>query len=91
MRLRLRLRGGGRVLRQLLGRDETWAIQQIERCVTALSGERYATHVPTDEQTTDEIVEAIAADAGLALSRPRLSPVRERIQRLQLGVRHIRL
>jgi gluconate kinase len=71
LQARLRLRGGGRVLRQLLGRDETWAIQQIDRCVTALSGERYATHVPTDEQTPDEIVEAIAADAGLELGQPR--------------------
>ena len=79
------------MLRQLLGRDETWAIQQIDRCVTALSGERYATHVPTDARTPDEIVEAIAADAGLELGRPRLSAVRERMQRLQVGLRHIRL
>jgi hypothetical protein len=31
------------------GRDETWAIQQIDRCVRALSDARYATHVPTDD------------------------------------------
>ena len=90
LQARLRLRGGGRVLRQLLGRDETWAIEQIDRCVTALGGGRYATHVPTDQQTPDEIVEAIAVDAGLELSQPRLSPVRERVQRLQVGLRHIR-
>jgi gluconate kinase len=73
-----------------LGRDETWAIQQIDRCVTALANPRYATHVPTDERTPDEVVEFIAADAGLQLIRPRLSPARERLHRVEIGIRHIR-
>ena len=90
LRRRLRLRHAhlvGRALR----RDETWAIGQIERCVNALSGERYATHVPTDRESPDEVVEMIAADAGLDLVRPRLSPAREQIHRLEVGLRHIRM
>jgi len=78
---------GGR----LLGRDETWAIQQIDRCVSALSDARYATHVPTDDRSVDEVVETIAADAKLPLSRPRLSPVRFQARRLTVAARHIRL
>src|SRR5579863_4540709 len=62
---RLRRRSGY-VIGRVLGRDETWAMQQIDRCVTALPGERYATHIPTDSRTPDELVELIAADAELA-------------------------
>lgn len=79
------------LLGRALGRDETWAIQQIERCVTALADERYATHIETDEMTPDEILEFIPNDAGLELIRPRLSPARERLHRLEIGVRHIRI
>jgi hypothetical protein len=87
---RLRARGAY-LLAKALRRDETWAIQQIERCVTALADARYATHVPTDDRTPDEVVEFIAADSSLELVRPRLSPARERIYRLEVGIRHIRL
>lgn len=73
-----------------LGRDETWAIQQIDRCIAALGDARYATHVPTDDRTPDEIVEFISNDAGLELIRPRLSPARERFYRIEIGMRHIR-
>jgi|SRR5579863_903096 len=90
LRRRLRPRHAyliGRALR----RDETWAIEQIDRCVNALSGERYATHVPTDHRSPDDVVEMIAADAGLELIRPRLPVAREQLHRLEVGVRHIRL
>jgi hypothetical protein len=90
LRRRLRLRSGY-VIGRALGRDETWAMQQIDRCVNALAAERYATHVPTDDRTPDEVVELIAADAGLELTRPRLSPPREKLRRLEIGIRHIRL
>lgn len=72
-------------------RRETWAVEQIPRCVAALARERYATHVQTDDRTTDEVVEWIAADAGLTLTRPRLSPCRYQFRRLGVGVRHIRV
>ncbi len=86
-RLRLRSRHLiGRVLR----RDETWATQQIDRCVNALAADRYATHIPTDDLTPDEVVELIAADADLELIRPRLSAARYQLRRLEIGIRHIR-
>lgn len=71
-------------------RRETWAVQQIPRCVAALSQERYATHVDTDHRTTDEVVEWIAADAGLPLTAPRLAPWSHQLHRLRVGVAHIR-
>jgi hypothetical protein len=90
LRRRLRLRSRY-LIGRALGRDETWARQQIERCVRALSAPRYATHVPTDHMTRNEVVELIAADAGLELKRPRLSAAREQLHRFEIGVRHIRL
>ena len=90
LRRRLRLRSRY-LIGRALGRDETWARQQIERCVTALSAPRYATHVATDHTTPNEVVELIAADAGLELTRPRLSPAREQLHRFEIGVRHLRL
>ncbi|MET0898592.1 MAG: AAA family ATPase [Mycobacterium sp.] len=86
LRSRLAYMGG-----RLLGRDETWAIRQIDRCVAALGDPRFATQVPTDGRSLDEVVEAIAADAGLSLSRPRLSPVRHQVRRLAVAARHVRL
>ena len=71
--------------------DETWATQQIPRCVAALSTDRYATHVPTDNLTVDEVVEWIADDVGLQLTRPRLRPFSSRLRRMIVGVRHVRV
>jgi len=89
LKRRLRLRSQ-HLIGRVLGYDETWAMQQIDRCVNALAAERYATHIPTDDLTTDEVVEMIAADAGLELTRPRLSAARYQLRRLDVGIRHIR-
>ncbi|CAN5677705.1 tunicamycin resistance ATP-binding TmrB [soil metagenome] len=87
-RLRTRLEALGS---RLFGGDETWAIRQIDRCVAALADKRYATHIRTDDRTVDEVVETIAADAGLTLPVPRLSPLRFQARRLSVAARHIRL
>jgi AAA domain len=71
-------------------RRETWAMRQIPRCVAALSQDRYAVHVETDYRTPDEVVEWIADDAGLNLTKPRFTPWRYQLRRLNVGVRHIR-
>ncbi|WP_019135772.1 AAA family ATPase [Cellulomonas massiliensis] len=71
-------------------RRETWAVQQIPRCVAALAQEHYATHVETDDRTTDEVVEWIAADAGLTLDAPRLAPWRYQVQRLKVAAGFVR-
>ena len=90
LRRRLRQRSGY-VLARLAGRDETWATQQIDRCVAALITDRYATQVTAEERSIDEVVEVIAGDAGLTLTRPRYSRPRSQARQLAVGVRHIRL
>jgi hypothetical protein len=73
------------------GRGETWAFAQIDRCVSALAADHYATQVPTDGRTVDEVVESVAAHAGLTLEKQRLTPARYQLRRLTVGARHIRL
>lgn len=73
-----------------VGRPETWALQQIPRCVSALATERFAEHIPTDDRPIDDVVEDIAARAGLTLSLPRLSSARYQLRRAAVGVRHLR-
>lgn len=90
LRRRLRTRSAY-WLGRAVGRPETWAIDQIPRCVPALATERFATHVPTDERTVDEVVEDIAGRAGLSLGPPRLPAGRRQLRRLAVGVRHIRV
>ncbi|MET4428679.1 AAA family ATPase [Mycolicibacterium sp. 624] len=80
----------GYALARVTGRDESWAMQQIDRCTTALADERFAEHVDTDNRTVDEVVEDIAARADLTLTRPRLSAARYQLRRAAVGIRHIR-
>jgi hypothetical protein len=89
LRRRLRARTGY-LLARVTGRDESWAMQQIERCVTALAGDRFAEHVPTDDRTVDEVVEEIADRAGLTLAESRLSPGRYQLRRAAVSLKHIR-
>lgn len=86
--LRKRLRSR---LSTIRGHEDTWALGNIDRCVTALSAARYATHVPTDDLPIDEVVEWIARDADLPLTRPRMRPARYQARRLAVGIRHIRI
>lgn len=90
LRSRLGTRSGFWLAR-VTGRDESWAMQQIERCVTALAEERFAEHVETDDRTVDEVVEDIAYRAGLTLEHPRLTSARYQLRRLAVGLRHVRL
>jgi hypothetical protein len=90
--LRRRLRTRSRFwLARATGREECWAMQQIERCVTALAGDRFAAHVATDDRTVDEVVEDIAAHAGLTLEHPRLGTASYQLRRAAVGIRHIRV
>lgn len=68
--LRRRLQGRAAAL---LGRQETWAIAQIDRCVQGLAELPGASHVDTDSLTLDEVAEAVAAAVGLKFPIPRAS------------------
>ncbi len=46
---------------------DSWPAQQIERCLAALSQEKFGKHVHTDELTREQVVEEIASACGLVL------------------------
>lgn len=69
---------------------EHWAVGQIDRCVDALAAPGFAEPIPTDGRSLDEVVEAVAAAAGIALVRPPFGPVRAQARRLAVGIRHLR-
>ncbi|WP_238422900.1 AAA family ATPase [Gordonia sp. 'Campus'] len=89
IRRRLRTRAGA-VFGRVMGMDETWAMQQTERCVAALAGDRYATHISNDARSLDDVVEDIAAHAGLDLIRPRPQRIRALQRRVAVSIAHIR-
>lgn len=78
-------------LSTIRGHEDTWALGNIDRCVTALQAEHYATHVPTDDLSIDEVVEWVAGDLGLDLVRPRFGAARYQLRRVAVGIRHIRI
>jgi len=63
----------------------------VDRCVRALESERFATHVDTERRSIDEVVEEIAARAGLALVRPRGGRVASALRRAGVHLRHLRI
>lgn len=85
----LRRRLAGRAS-AILGRKETWAMQQIDRCTTGLAALPDATLVDTDDRTLDEVAEAVAAAAGLELRLPRLGALGRAWQTLRTQVAVIR-
>ncbi|MFC3966137.1 AAA family ATPase [Nocardia jiangsuensis] len=77
-------------LEALFGSGESWAMRQIDRCVAALTDDRFASHIATDHLTVDEVVETIAHSTGLELVNPRLGAARHRLRRLAVAAQHIR-
>ena len=90
LRRRLSVRSGHLAARTT-GRSESWAMAQIDRCVSALATDRFATHIDTDDLSVHEVVETIARDAGLTLTSGRLRPARYELRRLAVGLRHVRM
>jgi hypothetical protein len=89
LRRRLRTRSGY-WLGRAAGRNETWAMRQIPRCVSALATERFGEHVNTDDRAVDDVVEDIATRTGVGLTRDRLNGARYQLRRAAVGIRHIR-
>lgn len=59
------------LLQRLTSRGEdanSWSAGQIDRCLAALSAERFGQHMYTDDLTTEQIVERIAAECKLQLN-----------------------
>ncbi|MEU9035504.1 ATP-binding protein [Streptomyces sp. NPDC048352] len=82
---RLRERGLGRGLKR-----ESFAVARLDGCLEALRAPEFAEHLATDRLTVSRVADRVAASAGLALAPDLDGPVRGRLRRALVGVRHIR-
>lgn len=81
------------LLRRLRKRGEgknSWAAQQIDRCINGLSDELFGHHLHTDQMTIEEVAEQIAAMTNLTLLPGHKNPLVRRINRWITQIRHIR-
>lgn len=93
---RLAERGLGHAFARVAGRSvalrrETFALSKLDLCLERLREPGFRQHVWTDELPLREVVELIAASIGVELSPDTDSPLRARVRRAAVGVRHIRV
>ncbi|KIX77183.1 AAA family ATPase [Streptomyces sp. JL4002] len=82
---RLRERGLGRGLKR-----ESFAVSRLDGCLEALRAPEFAQHLATDRLTVSQVADRVAASAGLEPAPDTDGPLRGRLRRALVGVRHIR-
>ncbi|MEV0998182.1 AAA family ATPase [Nonomuraea sp. NPDC050202] len=83
---RLRERSLSRSLKR-----EAFAVARLDGCLERLRTPRFAEHVETDRLTVPQVADRIAASAGLSLAADADGPLRHRLRRIGVTIRHIRL
>lgn len=81
------------LLKRLASRLEgsnSWAAQQIDRCLEAFDKDITECKIDTDGLTIDEVVDKIAVSSGITLMEDRRSGFRKRLDRLITQYKHIR-
>ncbi|MFI9586509.1 AAA family ATPase [Streptomyces sp. NPDC052236] len=82
---RLKERGLGGGLKR-----ESFAVRRLDDCLERLSGSQFAEHIHTDRVSVVGVADRIAASAGLTLEPNRDGPLRHRLRRVRISLRHIR-
>ncbi|WP_261568856.1 ATP-binding protein [Frankia gtarii] len=81
------------LLRRIRSRAETarsFAATQADHSLALLRAPEFARHLHTDGMSIDAVAADIAAGAGLAFTPDPAGPVRRRVRRLGVQLRHIR-
>lgn len=73
----------------ILGR-ESFAVSAIPRCLDFFDHQVTEIRLPTDTMTIDEVVEAVAAQSGLALTPDSRGAVKKTVHRLGVLLGHLR-
>ncbi|MEU2389745.1 ATP-binding protein [Streptomyces sp. NPDC007369] len=91
------LAGRDAILRRLHGRGlvpglkrEGFAVARLDGCLAALRAPEFADHLATDRLSVAEAAARVAALCGLRLAPESGGPLRGRLRRALVGVRHIR-
>jgi hypothetical protein len=82
---RLRERGPRRGLRH-----EDFAVRRLDDCLDRLADPRFAEHIRTDRMTIPQVADHVARSAGLPIAADTDGPLRGRLRRYAVGLRHIR-
>lgn len=81
------------LLKRLKSRGDganSWAAQQIDRCLKGLSNDMFEEHIDTEGMSIDDVVEEIAFMSKLHLQRDNRGTIRKRISRIKIQLKHIR-
>jgi hypothetical protein len=82
---RLRERGWG------LGvRWESFAVAKLDECLDRLQAPEFAEHIRTDALPVADVATHIARSAGLSIAPNLDGPVRSRLRRYAVSLRHVR-
>jgi len=73
-----------------IGRD-LWALDQVDRCLGALTRPGFADQVHTGGRTVAQVADAVAALCGLGITPSDDGPLRGWLRRTRTSLRHIRL
>ncbi|WP_306360345.1 AAA family ATPase [Nocardia sp. CC227C] len=71
-------------------RGDTFAAANVDRCLDALRHSEFAEHIQTDHIDITDVADRIAASCGLTLAPNTDGPLRARLRRAGVGIRHIR-
>lgn len=77
-------------LNKRIERGNTWAKQQIDRCIYAFHYDITEEKIITDNRSIDNIVEELAQKSGLTLLEDRRSQIKKWIDRSATLLKHIR-
>jgi hypothetical protein len=83
---RLRERGWGFGLKW-----ESFAVAKLDECLERLQGPEFAEHIRTDDLPVRDVAARIADAAGLSIAPNTDGPLRRRVRRYAVSLRHVRL
>lgn len=83
---RLKERGWGRGIKW-----ESSAVRRLDDCLERLAAPEFAEHIHTDHVPVAAVAERIATTVGLPIAPNTDSPLRGRLRRAAVGIRHIRI
>ncbi|MFD9890511.1 AAA family ATPase [Amycolatopsis sp. NPDC059027] len=70
---------------------DSWALKQVERCLTALRRPEFAHHVHTDDRTVAQVADEVARHTGLDLRPDTTGSLRANLRQTWVSVKHIRV
>jgi hypothetical protein len=72
-------------------RWESFAVTKLDECLGRLQAPEFAEHIRTDDLPVPEVATRIAASAGLPIAPNLDDPVRRRLRRYAVSLRHVRI